>query len=84
MDIQSGTPNQEQTTNKVKTHDADWLKELAIQSWQAELVMSGLIITGLFQMPELFIKWVEPSIIQSGEIEFSFLNMASTFFFNRY
>ncbi len=80
MDIHSETPKQEQITNKVKTHDADWLKELAIQSWQAELVMSGLIITGLFQMPDLFIKWVEPSIIQSGEIEFSFLNMASTFF----
>jgi hypothetical protein len=80
MDINSDTPNPEKTTGKVKTHDAEWLKELAIQSWQAELVMSGLIITGLLQMPDLFIKWVEPSIIQSGEIEFSFLNMASTFF----
>jgi hypothetical protein len=76
MENNSETPHQE----KIKSKDADWLKELAIQSWQAELVMSGLIITGLFQMPDLFVKWVEPSIIQSGEIEFSFLNMASTFF----
>jgi hypothetical protein len=44
------------------------------------LVMSGLIVTGLFQLPDLFIRWVEPSIIQSGELEFTFLKFASMIF----
>lgn len=60
--------NQESIKSK-KTHDSDWLKDLEAQSWQAELVISGLLITGLFQLPDVFIKWVEPKIIQSGEIE---------------
>lgn len=80
MDFNTNTPNQEENKGKIKAHDAEWLKELEVQSWQAELVMSGLIITGLFQTPDLFMKWVESSIIQSGEIEYSFLNMASIFF----
>ena len=70
----------EENTSKAKSRSGEWLKELEVQSWQAELVMSGLIITGLFQLPDLFIKWVEPSIIQSGETEYSFLNLASTYF----
>ena len=70
----------EENTGKAKSRSGEWLKELEVQSWQAELVMSGLIITGLFQMPDLFIKWVEPSIIQSGETEYTFLNLASVFF----
>ncbi|MDZ7878838.1 MAG: hypothetical protein U5L45_14250 [Saprospiraceae bacterium] len=80
MDFYENTHNPEEIKAKTKTRSAEWLKELEVQSWQAELVMSGLIITGLFQMPDLFIKWVSSSIIQSGEIEFSFLNMASLFF----
>jgi hypothetical protein len=63
--------------NTIETHDAKWLTELGEQSWQAELVMSGLIITGLFQLPDIFIKWAETAIIESGELEFSFLNIAS-------
>jgi hypothetical protein len=80
MDFKSDTPNQEENTSEITQQDTAWLKDLGIQSWQAELVMSGLIITGLFQMPDLFIKWVEPSIIQSGELEYSFLKFASIIF----
>ena len=78
MDFNSETPQKE--TDAAKNENSNWLKELGVQSWQAELVISGLVITGLFQMPDLFIKWVEPSIIQSGELEYSFLNIASVFF----
>jgi hypothetical protein len=77
MDFKSETPNQEENAGKIKTHNTDWLKELEVQSWQAELVLSGLIITGLFQFPDVFINWAETSIIKSGEIEYSFLNIAS-------
>ena len=80
MDFKSDTSIQEENTDKIKTHNAEWLKELEVQSWQAELIMSGLIITGLFQMPDVFIKWAETSIIQSGEIEFTFLKLASVYF----
>ena len=80
MNFKSDTQNREENTETTKPHTADWLKELGEQSWQAELILSGLVITGLFQMPDLFIKWVEASIIQSGEIEYIFLNLASVFF----
>lgn len=78
MDFNSETPQKE--TDVVKNENSNWLKDLGEQSWQAELVISGLVITGLFQMPDLFIKWVETAIIQSGEIEYTFLNLASIFF----
>jgi hypothetical protein len=77
MEIKANTTNEEENTTKIETPNAKWLMELGEQSWQAELVMSGLIITGLFQFPDVFMKWAETAIIQSGELEFSFLNIAS-------
>jgi hypothetical protein len=80
MDFKTEKTNQEEKTDKIAPQDTAWLKELGVQSWQAELVISGLIVTGLFQLPDLFIRWVEPSIIQSGELEFTFLKFASMIF----
>jgi hypothetical protein len=80
MDI---TPNQSEKTEKTEKTEKrshNWLKELGEQSWQAELVISGLVITGLFQLPDLFIKWAETSVIQSGEMEFMFLKFACLLF----
>lgn len=77
MDFKSDASTLEENGDKIASQDTGWLKELGIQSWQAELVMSGLIVTVLFQLPNIFIKWVEPSIIQSGELEYSFLKFAS-------
>jgi hypothetical protein len=77
MDFKTEKTNQEEKTDTIIPQDTAWLKELGVQSWQAELVMSGLIVTGLFQLPDLFISWAEPSIIQSGELEFTFLKFAS-------
>lgn len=54
-----------------------WLKALEAQSWQAELLISGLLIAGLLQMPDLFIHWVEGYIVDSSPIGFTFLNIAS-------
>jgi hypothetical protein len=80
MDFKTEKTKQEEITEITPPQDTAWLKELGVQSWQAELVMSGLIVTGLFQLPDLFIHWVEPSIIQSGELEFTFLKFASMIF----
>ena len=74
------TPNQEENIETKKPQNTSWLLELGVQSWQAELVLSGLVITILFQLPDMFIHWVEPSIIQSGEIEATFLKIASMSF----
>ncbi|MBL7816612.1 MAG: hypothetical protein JNL70_16445 [Saprospiraceae bacterium] len=74
------TPNQEENAEITKPQNTSWLLELGVQSWQAELVLSGLVITILFQLPDMFIHWVEPSIIQSGEIEATFLKFASMLF----
>jgi hypothetical protein len=80
MDFNSEKTNQEENTEKEATLEPKWLKELGEQSWQAELVISGLIVTILFQLPDLFIKWAEGAVIQSGEIEFTFLKVASSCF----
>jgi hypothetical protein len=80
MDLNTDTTKQEKTTDEKNPQSSNWLKDLGEQSWQAELVISGLVITGLFQMPDLFIKWAETSVIQSGEMEFMFLNFACLLF----
>jgi hypothetical protein len=80
MDFKTETTNQEENTIKIPSTEPNWLKDLGEQSWQAELVISGLIVTILFQLPDLFIKWAEATVIQSGEIEFTFLFVASSFF----
>ena len=77
MDIEINQPKQEEKKDTPPPKEPAWLIDLGIQSWQAELVMSGLIVTGLFQLPDVFISLVEPSIIQSGELEFTFLKIAS-------
>jgi hypothetical protein len=77
MDFKQDITKQEEIKDTPPPKEPAWLIDLGIQSWQAELVMSGLIVTGLFQLPDLFIRWVEPSIIQSGELEFTFLKIAS-------
>jgi hypothetical protein len=56
MDFKTEITNQEEKTDKIVPQDTAWLKELGVQSWQAELVMSGLVVTGLFQLPDLFIR----------------------------
>jgi hypothetical protein len=77
MDFKTEKTNQEEIKDMLPPKEPAWLIDLGIQSWQAELVMSGLIVTGLFQLPDVFIRLVEPSIIQSGELEFTFLKFAS-------
>lgn len=76
----SGTSDQSENTDMTETIAPNWLRELGEQSWQAELVISGLIVTILFQLPDIFIKWAETYAIQSGEIEFTFLFVATTCF----
>jgi hypothetical protein len=77
MDFKTEKTNQEEKTDTINAPDMAWLKELGVQSWQAELVLSGLIITVLFQLPDIFISWAETSIVESGELEFVFLKFAS-------
>ena len=80
MDNNFETKKQAENAETPKPQNTSWLLELGVQSWQAELVLSGLVITILFQLPDMFIRWVEPSIIQSGEIEGTFLKFASMAF----
>jgi hypothetical protein len=77
MDFKTEKTKQEEVPDAIIPKEPAWLIDLGIQSWQAELVMSGFIVTGLFQLPDVFIRLVEPSIIQSGELEFTFLKIAS-------
>ncbi|MEM9888109.1 MAG: hypothetical protein AAF849_19605 [Bacteroidota bacterium] len=54
-----------------------WLKLLELQSWQAELLISGAIIAGLLQLPEIYINWIEGYLLESSELGFWFLTMTS-------
>ena len=80
MDFKQDITKQEEIKDTPPPKEPAWLIDLGIQSWQAELVMSGFIVTGLFQLPDLFIKWVEASVIQSGELEYTFLRFACMIF----
>ncbi len=80
MEYNFDKKNQEENQETTKPQNTGWLLELGVQSWQAELVLSGLVITILFQLPDLFIHWVEPYVIQSGELESTFLECASMTF----
>jgi hypothetical protein len=80
MDFKQDITKQEEKKDTPPPKEPAWLIDLGVQSWQAELVMSGFIVTGLFQLPDVFIRLVEPTIIQSGELEFTFLKIASMVF----
>jgi hypothetical protein len=80
MEFNVDIVEKEENKNPTQQHNNDWIKDLELQSWQAELVISGLIITILFQLPGLFISWVEATMIQSGELEYLFVNFASLIF----
>ncbi|MFK7808959.1 MAG: hypothetical protein AB8F74_14235, partial [Saprospiraceae bacterium] len=54
-----------------------WLKALEAQSWQAELLISGLVVTGLLQAPSYFVDWMEGYIFESTEFGIGFLSLAS-------
>jgi len=50
-----------------------WLKELETQSWQAELLISGVTIWGLFSLPDLLTDWVERFSVNVVEFDAFFL-----------
>lgn len=61
-----------------KLLNTSWLKLLELQSWQAELLISGVIIASLLQLPYIYIQWVEGYLYTSSELGFFFLSFAST------
>lgn len=61
--------------------DNSWLKALEAQSWQAELLISGALAAGLFQLPGFFHNWITPYIINSSGLGFTYMSYASIFIF---
>ena len=57
----------------------EWLRALEAQSWQSELLISGLIIAGLFQLPDFFIHSVAGFMIDASEMGHLFYGYASLF-----
>lgn len=74
------TPSEEQPqedTSKVKKRKIPkWLQKLEAESWQAELLISGLVVAGLLQAPDLLITWGEYYLIHSTELGEFFIQMA--------
>lgn len=54
----------------------DWLKLLETQSWQAELIISGLVITGLFRLPDWIVDNGQRHILNSTVNSAFFVDMA--------
>ncbi len=72
-------PNSNSTPSKKNKKTPKWLRALEAQSWQAELLISGVIIAGLLQLPDTFLKFGEPYILESSELGFGFLSLATTY-----
>ncbi len=64
------------STIKKKKKTPKWLKALEAQSWQAELLISGLVIASLLQMPEALLQWGEHYVIESSELGYGFFILA--------
>lgn len=67
--------------NSQTTGKEGWMSTLAAQSWQAELLFSGALVAGLFQLPKLFSVWVSPYVVDSSELGATFISYASLFVF---
>lgn len=60
------TENKTPNPTPAKTKKPKWLKALEKQSWQAELLISGIIIVNLFGLPEQVIEYAAAYVIQSS------------------
>ena len=67
-----------EATAQKKKKTPKWLKALEAQSWQAELLISGLVIAGLLQMPYEIEAWTIHKIIHSSEIAYIFYLLISS------
>jgi hypothetical protein len=66
----------ERSERKQKIKSPKWLKALEAQSWQAELLISGLVVAGLVQPPKYLMSWLEVYLFESIEVGFMFLDFA--------
>jgi hypothetical protein len=62
----------ERSERKQKIKSPKWLKALEAQSWQAELLISGLVVAGLVQPPKYLMSWLEVYLFESIEVGFMF------------
>jgi len=73
-------PSEPSQSEQVPTKQSPaWLKALEAQSWQAELIISGLVAAGLLRLPDWLLAWGEQYIISSSELGSTFLFMAFLF-----
>lgn len=59
--------------NQTKQEKPEWLSKLEAESWQAELLISGIAIFGSFQLPYLLDKLVELAIVTVPVSDFTIL-----------
>jgi len=76
---QKSTTNQEEVATNTNKQTPEWLKALEAQSWQAELIISGLLAAGLIRLPNWLLSWGEQYMISSSELGSSFISMALLF-----
>jgi len=70
---------QDQVVNSSNKQTPEWLKALEAQSWQAELIISGLGAATLIRLPNWLLSWGEQYMISSSELGSSFLSMSFLF-----
>jgi len=74
MNKNTQTPDTNKLDSDTSRNIPKWLKALEAQSWQAELIISGLIITGMLKFPNWLTNFGQKSLLESSEIGFSFVN----------
>jgi len=71
---------QEEKKVQPKKKVAKWLRALEAQSWQAELLISGLLIAGLIQVPDILVNFLQGYMVESTGLSHTFYSMASMLF----
>lgn len=68
------------TTEQENTKTPKWLRRLEKESWQAELLISGLALYGTLQLP-VFVYWLSDSIINLFPVDYYFAGYIISFFY---
>lgn len=68
------------TDNQEKHKTPKWLRRLEKESWQAELLISGLALYGTLYLPE-FVYWLSDTLINFFPVDYYLAGYAISFFY---
>ena len=67
--------------NEFEKNTPKWLKKLQLNSWEPEILLSGIVLYGMFKMPDLLDQlnyWTQTNISENGDDIENFLSLFKT------